>query len=192
MVQIGTQSQIMTFPEMPPACCKTSTGMTLQPSVFSERRMVMTQHHCSAERQGCLSWWPISAVSKITGGITVSQKAISQWQGHTNTLWVTHRTKWPLSSNGSWTKWWPSVCHGRGPDVRQDGAARPTRGRALCQQVGCEVTANGDALTEGHGVKKACHWKRGGTFQQETMWGPARAELPGDIFGRDKDISHFF
>lgn len=55
MVQIGAQSQVMTFPEMPPACCKTSTGMTLQPSVFSERRMVMTQHHSSAERQGRLS-----------------------------------------------------------------------------------------------------------------------------------------
>lgn len=51
--------------------------------------MAVTQHHSSADREGSLSWWPVSTLSEITRGITLSQKAIRQWQGHTNTIWVT-------------------------------------------------------------------------------------------------------
>lgn len=48
----------------------------------------------------------------------------------------------------------------------QDGAARPTNHGALCQTVVCEVMENGDTWAEGRGmcIKKAHHWKRGGTF----------------------------
>ncbi|KAF2974864.1 hypothetical protein EK904_014397, partial [Melospiza melodia maxima] len=44
VAQIGSQSQVMTFPEMSPPCRKTSARTTLQPSVFCERRMGSQAH----------------------------------------------------------------------------------------------------------------------------------------------------